>query len=63
MMIAVGCDHGGVELKDLLVDFLRAQGQEVRDFGTQGRDSVDYPDFAGQSFRAVFRRVKPSAAS
>ena len=30
-MIAFGCDHGGVELKDLLVDFLRAQGVEVRD--------------------------------
>jgi ribose 5-phosphate isomerase B len=53
MMIVVGCDHGGVDLKDLLVGFLRAQGQEVRDYGTQGRDSVDYPDFADKISRSV----------
>jgi RpiB/LacA/LacB family sugar-phosphate isomerase len=45
MMIAVGCDHGGVELKDYLIGFLRARGTEVQDFGTHGRASVDYPDF------------------
>lgn len=45
-MIAFGCDHGGVELKEALVEHLRAQGVEVRDFGTCGRASVDYPDFA-----------------
>ena len=55
MMIAVGCDHGGVELKNLLLGFLRAQGQEVCDYGTQGRDSVDYPDFAGKVSRSVSR--------
>ena len=44
-MIAIGCDHGGVELKDFLVGVLRAKGVEVRDYGTQGRESVDYPDF------------------
>ena len=53
MMIVVGCDHGGVELKDMLVGFLRAQGQEIRDYGTQGRDSVDYPDFADKISRSV----------
>ena len=44
-MIAIGCDHGGVKLKDFLVGYLRAQGAEVRDCGTQGPDSVDYPDY------------------
>jgi ribose 5-phosphate isomerase B len=44
-MIAVGSDHGGVKLKDYLVAWLRSQGAEVRDFGTQGYESVDYPDF------------------
>ena len=44
-MIAIGCDHGGVELKDFLVGFLRAHGSDVSDCGTQGRESVDYPDF------------------
>lgn len=45
MMIAVGCDHGGVDLKDFLIGVLRARGTEVKDFGTHGRESVDYPDF------------------
>jgi ribose 5-phosphate isomerase B len=58
IMIAIGCDHGGVELKDFLVDFLRAQGAEVRDCGTQGRDSVDYPDYG----RAVSEGVSSGAA-
>jgi len=44
-MIAIGSDHGGVELKDFLVGYLRGQGAEVRDCGTQGPDSVDYPDY------------------
>jgi ribose 5-phosphate isomerase RpiB len=43
-MIANGCHHG-VELKDFLVGFFRAKGVEVRDFGTHGQGSVDYPDF------------------
>lgn len=53
MMIAIGCDHGGVELKDFLVGYLRAKGVEVCDVGTQGRDSVDYPDYG----REVSQRV------
>jgi ribose 5-phosphate isomerase B len=57
-MIAIGCDHGGVELKDFLLAYLRAQGVEVRDCGTQGRDSVDYPDYG----RAVSERVSSGAA-
>lgn len=43
-MIAIGSDHGGVDLKDHLVEFLRAKGAPVIDFGTQGRESIDYPD-------------------
>src|SRR5262245_39712122 len=57
-MIAIGCDHGGVELKDFLVDYLRSQGAEVRDCGTQGRDSVDYPDYG----RVVSQDVSSGAA-
>lgn len=52
-MIALGSDHGGVDLKDKLVEELRAQGLEVRDFGTRGHDSVDYPDFAVLVARSV----------
>jgi len=47
-MIAIGSDHGGVDLKDYLVGLLRAMGVEVEDFGTQGRESVDYPDIGRQ---------------
>ncbi|MBI2991642.1 MAG: RpiB/LacA/LacB family sugar-phosphate isomerase [Deltaproteobacteria bacterium] len=45
MTIAIGSDHGGVELKDFLVQLLQAKGIEVEDMGTNGNDSVDYPDF------------------
>ncbi|MEK7782975.1 MAG: ribose 5-phosphate isomerase B [Candidatus Binatota bacterium] len=45
MTIAIGSDHGGVELKDFLVQFLRAKGIEIEDMGTKGSESVDYPDF------------------
>jgi RpiB/LacA/LacB family sugar-phosphate isomerase len=44
-MIAIGSDHGGVELKDYLVGLLHAKDLDVSDLGTQGRESVDYPDF------------------
>lgn len=52
-MIALGSDHGGVDLKNHLLEELRAQGIEVCDFGTQGRESVDYPDFASSVARSV----------
>jgi ribose 5-phosphate isomerase B len=52
-MIAFGCDHGGVELKEFLVDYLESKGIEVRDCGTQGRESVDYPDFGSEVSRRV----------
>jgi len=57
-MIAIGCDHCGVELKDYLVDYLRGQGVEVRDYGTEGSASVDYPDYG----REVSERVSVGAA-
>ncbi len=57
-MIAIGSDHGGVQLKDYLVGVLRAMGAEVRDFGTQGKASVDYPDFG----REVSLRVSSGEA-
>jgi ribose 5-phosphate isomerase B len=57
-MIAIGSDHGGVELKDYLVAFLCSSGVDVRDFGTQGFESVDYPDFS----REVALRVAQGAA-
>jgi ribose 5-phosphate isomerase B len=45
VMIAMGSDHGGVELKDFLAGVLRSKKINVQDHGTHGSDSVDYPDF------------------
>ncbi len=51
--IAIGADHAGVALKDSLRAALEAAGHTVRDFGTHGDGSVDYPDFAHQVAKAV----------
>ncbi|MEQ9187801.1 MAG: ribose 5-phosphate isomerase B [Cryomorphaceae bacterium] len=45
MKVAIGCDHAGHELKDFIVIELNKMGIEVRDHGTNGSESVDYPDF------------------
>jgi ribose 5-phosphate isomerase B len=46
MRIAIGADHAGYELKEVIADHLRGQGHEVFDQGTSGTAPVDYPDFA-----------------
>jgi len=45
LKIAIGCDHGGFELKLSVVEYLIARGIEVVDLGTNSDESVDYPDF------------------
>ena len=52
-MIMIGSDHGGVELKDRLVDWLRAHKHDVDDVGTRGPASVDYPDYADALAKAL----------
>lgn len=51
--IAIACDHGGIEMKDLLVKDLSSSGWSVLDLGTDGPDSVDYPDFAVKMAEAL----------
>lgn len=46
MIIAIGSDHGGVELKEKIKGFLIKASHEVKDMGTNNKDSVDYPDIA-----------------
>ena len=46
MKIAIGCDHGGFELKNEIIKFLDNQKYEVKDFGTYSINSCDYPDVA-----------------
>lgn len=47
-IVAVGCDHAGIELKLALSKVLEEEGYVVRDVGTEGTESVDYPDYAHQ---------------
>ncbi|MFH1752453.1 MAG: ribose 5-phosphate isomerase B [archaeon] len=53
MTIAIACDHGGVELKNYLIDFLKLKGFQVMDLGTNSTESVDYPDFAFKACNQV----------
>jgi ribose 5-phosphate isomerase B len=52
-MIAIGCDHGGINLKEIIKKFLDEKGMEYKDFGTYSTDSCDYPDYA----KAVCEKV------
>jgi ribose 5-phosphate isomerase B len=51
--VAIGADHGGFKFKEELKDFLGGLGFQVRDFGTNSTDAVDYPDHAHAVARAV----------
>jgi ribose 5-phosphate isomerase B len=51
--IAVASDHAGYDLKTMLSRELAEMGYEVLDLGTDGPQSVDYPDFADALARAV----------
>ncbi len=53
MKIMIGCDHGGFDLKQVVVQFLRQQGHEVEDIGTDSMESVDYPQYAVRVARSV----------
>ena len=53
MKIAVGCDHGGFELKNEIIKYLKSENYEVKDFGTYSTDSCDYPDIAQPVAEAV----------
>ena len=53
MKLAMGCDHGGYALKELLKEHLTGQGHQVVDCGTDSADSCDYPDFGAAAARAV----------
>ena len=53
MKIAIGCDHGALALKEVLIPYLEKAGHTVKDFGTYTLDSCDYPDFAGAAAKAV----------
>ena len=53
MKIALGCDHGGYELKQYIIKVLERLGHEAVDFGCSSKESCDYPDFGAAAARAV----------
>src|SRR4029453_3174010 len=53
MRIAIGADHAGFELKELIKHTLDELRTPYRDFGTDSDESVDYPDYAAKVGRAV----------
>lgn len=53
MKIALGCDHGGYELKEFVKKVVEKLGHETEDFGCFSKESCDYPDFGGAAARAV----------
>lgn len=44
--VAIGCDHAGFELKEILKKYIQERHIEVEDFGTNSSESVDYADYA-----------------
>lgn len=45
-MIAIGCDHGGIQIKNAVIEYLKKNGIEYQDFGCFTEESVDYPIYA-----------------
>ena len=54
--IALGADHGGYELKEILKRHLQKQGLNVSDFGANSKEATDYPDYARSVARSVAER-------
>jgi len=55
MRVAIGSDHAGYGYKTALIDLLRALGHEVKDFGTDSEEAVDYPDYIRPVAESVAR--------
>jgi len=56
MKIAIGADHAGFELKQLVAGLLKKLGHDVIDHGTHSTEAVDYPDFAKKVAESVARK-------
>lgn len=52
-MIALGCDHGGFDLKQEVIKYLEEKGLEYKDFGCYEKKSCDYPEFGRAVAEAV----------
>ena len=54
-MIAVGSDHAGYALKQVVMAHLKERGEEFKDYGTYSEASCDYPDFAEEVSQAIIK--------
>ena len=52
-MIAIGCDHGGYELKQEVLNYFVENHIEYKDFGCYGKGSCDYPEYGQAVAKAV----------
>lgn len=52
-VIALGSDHGGFELKTAIIAHLKELGYEVKDYGTNSKESCDYPEYGKAVGKAV----------
>ena len=57
MKIALGADHGGFEIKEVLKEVLEARAIEIDDVGCHDKNSVDYPDYAGEVASRVSAQI------
>lgn len=53
MKVAIGSDHAGYKIKEIIKNYLKRKKIEFKDFGTFSEESVDYPDFAYPVAKAV----------
>ena len=52
-MIAIGSDHGGFDLKEVIIAYLKEKGIEYRDYGCADKSSCDYPVYGRAAAEAV----------
>ena len=53
LKVAIGCDHGGFDLKQKVIDYLKARDIEFKDFGVYIKEASDYPEIAKEVAKEV----------
>ncbi len=61
MKLVLGCDHGGLTIKNKISDFLKTRSESVTDLGTFTRDAVDYSDFAVEAAELIVEKKVDAA--
>ena len=59
MRIAIGADHGGFDLKNKIIKYLKSKGYEIKDFGCYTPESCDYPKYGFLVAEAVGKKKFP----